>query len=104
MQFTILASLLIAATGINAAPSLSARLDAIPLSIFSGLGCNDSPTPLTTAFVPTDGSCFGISPIVSGNTDSGIIDQTLLKTLPAGCTRTLLFDYVNLKGLANDSD
>jgi hypothetical protein len=71
----------------NAAPSLSARLDAIPLSIFSGLGCNSGPTPLTTAYIPTDGSCFGISPIVSGNTDSGLIDQTLLKTLPAGCSR-----------------
>jgi hypothetical protein len=88
MQFITLATLLItAAVGTNAAPSLSARLDAIPLSIFSGLGCNDSPTPLTTAYVPTDGNCFGISPIVSGNTDSGLIDQTLLRTLPAGCSR-----------------
>jgi hypothetical protein len=90
MHFQSLTALLFAATAsVNAAPSLFKRLDAVPLSIFSGLGCNAGPTPLTTAFVPTDGKCFGISPIVSGNTDSGIIDQTLLKTLPAGCTRKL---------------
>tara|TARA_R110002003_G_scaffold3266_1_gene25013 strand:+ start:528 stop:818 length:291 start_codon:yes stop_codon:yes gene_type:complete len=90
MQFTTLATLLVAAVGINAAPAMEKRLDAVPLSIFSGTGCNSEPTALTTAYVPTDGSCFGISPIVSGNTDSGIIDQTLLRTLPAGCTRKYL--------------
>lgn len=87
MQFTTLATLFVAAIGINAAPAVEKRLDAVPLSIFSGTGCNSEPIALTTAYVPTDGSCFGISPIVSGNTDSGIIDQTLLRTLPPGCTR-----------------
>ena len=88
MHFTTVVALLVATVGINAAPALETRVDAVPLSIFSGTGCNQSPTAITTAYVPTDGSCFSISPIVSGNTDSGIIDQTLLRTLPADCTRT----------------
>jgi hypothetical protein len=91
MYFTSTTALFLAATAVSALPSsLSKRVDAIPLAIYSGLGCNSNPTPLTTAFVPTDGACFGISPIVSGNTDSGLIDQTLLKSLPKGCTRKLL--------------
>jgi hypothetical protein len=90
MQFTTLATLLVAAAGINAAPALEKRLEAIPLSIYSGLGCNSNPIPLTTAYIPTDGKCFGISPIVSGNTDSAIIDQVNLAKLPAGCTRKCL--------------
>jgi hypothetical protein len=84
MQFTTLATLLVAAAGINAAPALEKRLEAIPLSIYSGLGCNSNPIPLTTAC-----KCFGISPIVSGNTDSAIIDQVNLAKLPTGCTRKL---------------
>jgi hypothetical protein len=90
MQFTTVVALLVAAVGINAAPAMEKRLDSIPYSIFGGAGCNSSPTPLTTAYIPTDGSCFGISPLVSGDTDSGLIDQTKLKTLPAGCTRKSL--------------
>ncbi|KAF2826037.1 hypothetical protein CC86DRAFT_38293 [Ophiobolus disseminans] len=86
MHFSTLTTILLAATGISAFPALQKRLDAIPLSIYPSTGCNSGPTPLTTAFIPTDGSCFGISPIVSGNTDSGIISQSQLLALPAGCT------------------
>lgn len=57
------------------------------LQLVQSLGCNDGPTPVTTAWVPTDGSCFGISPIISGNTDSGMILQQNLATLPTGCKR-----------------
>jgi hypothetical protein len=103
MHFTSITTALILATAVSALPSsLTKRVDAIPLAIYSGLGCNSNPIPLTTAFVPTDGACFGISPIVSGNTDSGIIDQTLLKTLPKGCTRKLGFRFggvVERKGM-----
>ncbi|KAH8722414.1 hypothetical protein GQ44DRAFT_711783 [Phaeosphaeriaceae sp. PMI808] len=88
MQLFTVIALLIVAIGINAAPTLEKRLEAIPLSIFDGTGCNNNPVPLTTAWIPTDGKCFSISPIVAGNTDSGMIRQTNLATLPAGCTRT----------------
>lgn len=84
MQTSLFISLLFAATGIKAAPSLVARLATIPVGIYSGPGCNNTPGPATTANVPTDGSCFPISAIVSGNTDSGLIDMNLV-TLPAGC-------------------
>jgi hypothetical protein len=87
MQFTTAIALLIAAVGINAAPAgMSKRLDAIPLSFYSGAGCNTG-TAVTTAYIPTDGSCFPTSPIFSGNTDSALISQTNLQTMPAGCTR-----------------
>lgn len=84
MQFTV-ATLLFAAAVSGAA--VEKRLDAIPLSIYESDGCNNGPTPATTAYIPTDGSCFGVSPIISGNTDSGIISQSNLAALPAGCTR-----------------
>jgi hypothetical protein len=87
MHFTTALAVLIAATGIAAAPTKEKRLDAVPLSIFLGTGCNSNPIAVTTAYVPTDGNCFSFSPIISGNTDSGIIDQTILRTLPAGCKR-----------------
>jgi len=90
MQFTTLATILAAATTISAAPALTKRVDAIPLSIFTGTGCNGNPVPITTAFVPTDGKCFSISPIVAGNVDSGLIRQSDIAALPAGCTRKLL--------------
>jgi hypothetical protein len=85
MHFTTFLAVLIAAT--TAAPVVERSLDAIPLSIFLGLGCNSKPIAVTTAYVPNDGKCFSISPIISGNTDSGIIDQTLLRKLPSGCRR-----------------
>ncbi|KAH7384281.1 hypothetical protein DE146DRAFT_221819 [Phaeosphaeria sp. MPI-PUGE-AT-0046c] len=85
MQFTTFATLLAVAVGINAV-AIEKRIDAIPLSIYQSAGCNDGPTPVTTAYIPTDGSCFGVSPIISGNTDSGIISQRNLAALPAGCT------------------
>jgi hypothetical protein len=82
MHFTSITTALILATAVSALPSsLAKRVDAIPLAIYSR---------------------FGISPIVSGNTDSGIIDQTLLKTLPKGCTRKLGFRFggvVERKGM-----
>jgi hypothetical protein len=90
MHFTTLPAILALALSASAAPAIEKRIDAVPLSIFTGTGCNSNPTPLTTAYVPTDGSCFGIAPILSGNTDSGLIDQVLLKTLPAGCSRKYL--------------
>ncbi|KAH7377812.1 hypothetical protein BKA66DRAFT_513411 [Pyrenochaeta sp. MPI-SDFR-AT-0127] len=94
MQFSSIIALLVVAVGVNAAPSveLSKRIDVIPLSIYESAGCNDGPNPVSTAFVPTDGSCFPISPIVSGNTDGGIISQTQLAALPAGCTLVVWFD------------
>lgn len=91
MQFTTVFALLVAAVGISAAPSqMSQRAASIPLNIYLGDGCNDSahPNPVATANVPTDGSCFPISPIVSGNTDSGRIDVP--GSLPAGCKRKSL--------------
>jgi hypothetical protein len=91
MQFTTLATLFVAAVGINAA-AIEKRVDSIPLNIYTGTGCNQG-RPITTAFIPTDGSCFGIAPILSGNTDSGLIDDTILKTLPTGCTRKC-YQYV----------
>ncbi|EAT82612.1 hypothetical protein HBI56_087120 [Parastagonospora nodorum] len=91
MHFSTLTSILLAATGINAA-ALSKRVDSIPLNIYTGTGCNQG-RPITTAFVPADGSCFGIAPILSGNTDSGLIDDTILKTLPKGCTLLVYSDF-----------
>ncbi|OAL05375.1 hypothetical protein IQ06DRAFT_312761 [Phaeosphaeriaceae sp. SRC1lsM3a] len=85
MQFTTIATLLAIAAGINAV-AIEKRLDAVPLSIYESAGCNNGPTPVTTAFIPTDGKCFSVSPIISGNTDSGIISQSQLLALPAGCT------------------
>ncbi|KAF1847161.1 uncharacterized protein K460DRAFT_275537 [Cucurbitaria berberidis CBS 394.84] len=84
MQFTTMVALLVATVGIHAAPNqMSKRLDTIPLGIYTGGGCNDPPFPTKPVFVanvPTDGSCFPIAP-VSGNTDSGRIDN--LPALPA---------------------
>jgi hypothetical protein len=85
MYTTLFVSFFLAITGINAAPSLVPRLPSIPVEIYTGAGCNNSPTPITTAYVPTDGSCFPISPIVSGNTDSGLLNTNQVM-LPAGCT------------------
>jgi hypothetical protein len=87
MQLITTLALLIAAVGINAAPAaeLTKRLDAIPLSIYAGSGCNTG-TVLTTAYVNTDGLCQGISPIFSGNTDSGLILPANLASLPKGCS------------------
>ncbi|OAL46411.1 hypothetical protein IQ07DRAFT_150251 [Pyrenochaeta sp. DS3sAY3a] len=96
MQFTTIVALLAVAVGINAAPSIevSKRIPAIPLSIYEGGGCNDPTRPerVTTAWVNTDGSCQGISPIVSGVTTSGRIDTDTLASLPAGCTLIAYFD------------
>ncbi|KAF2280137.1 uncharacterized protein EI97DRAFT_439202 [Westerdykella ornata] len=84
---TVLASLLFAAIGTQAAPSVHARqADSIPLNIYEGDGCNRGP-PITTANVPTDGSCFAFSPILSSQTDSARIDAA--GSLPAGCTLTI---------------
>lgn len=82
MQTKTIFSLLFAVTGINAAPGISRRQDAVPLQIYDSAGCNNGPTPVTTVFLPTDGSCFGFSPIVSANTDSGLVNTG---DLPAGC-------------------
>jgi hypothetical protein len=87
MQFTTTIALLMAAAGINAAPTeMSKRLETIPLSFYSGAGCNTG-IAVTTAYIPADGSCFPTSPIFSGNTDSAIILPTNLASLPAGCSR-----------------
>lgn len=85
MQTKAILSLLVAAVGINAAPSLAPRADSVPISVYNGSGCNSDPTPITVANVPTDGNCFGISPIVAGNTDSFRIEASQY-TVPAGCT------------------
>lgn len=84
MQTKAVLALLFAAAA-NAAPSLTPRAASVPISIFEGAGCNDNPNPVTIANVPTDGSCFPISPVISGNTDSGLIDDTQY-TVPAGCS------------------
>ncbi|KAF1994662.1 hypothetical protein P154DRAFT_624565 [Amniculicola lignicola CBS 123094] len=83
----IIASLILAATSIHAAPALEARqVTSVPLNIYEGAGCNSGPV-ISTTNVPTDGSCFPVSPIISGNTDSARID--LAGSLPRGCTLTL---------------
>lgn len=75
-------SFVLAAFGTSAAPNpISKRADSIPLTIYEGPSCTG--TILTTANVPTDGSCFGFSPILSGNTDSFRLD--VLNSLPEGC-------------------
>ncbi|KAL5120005.1 hypothetical protein ACEQ8H_002103 [Pleosporales sp. CAS-2024a] len=86
MLLTTLTALLLSTSGINAA-TLAQRLDSIPLSIYTGPGCNDGPA-VSTAYVPTDGSCFGISVVLSGTTDSGLISPLNLARLPAGCSPT----------------
>ncbi|USP81967.1 uncharacterized protein yc1106_09241 [Curvularia clavata] len=91
MQFTTVAILLAAAIGANAAPTdFSKRLDAVPLSIFSGEQCASQ--AVTTAYIPTDGSCFPTSPIFSGNTNSFYVDPANLSKLPAGCSLVIYQD------------
>jgi hypothetical protein len=87
MQFTTTLAFLVAAVGISAAPAaeMTKRIDTIPLSFYSGPGCNTG-IAVTTAYLPTDGSCFPTSPIFSGNTDSALVDPALLAKLPAGCS------------------
>ncbi|GAB1312006.1 hypothetical protein MFIFM68171_02216 [Madurella fahalii] len=80
-----IASLFLAAMGTHAAPSPEIRQAAIPLNIYDGDACGGP--VISTANVPRDGSCFGISPIVSGQTDSARIDVN--DALPNGCTLTL---------------
>jgi hypothetical protein len=89
MQFANALALLVSVIGINAVPAANVikRLDTIPLSFYSGAGCSTD-VSVTTVYIPADGSCFPTSPIFSGNTDSALIDQTNLATLPTGCTST----------------
>ncbi|KAF2875389.1 hypothetical protein BDV95DRAFT_616537 [Massariosphaeria phaeospora] len=94
----VLVSLFLAAVGTHAAPALEARQDpAIPLSIYEGGGCQGN--VITTAFIPTDGSCFGFSPILSQPTDSARID--LANALPTGCTLTV-FNTANCSPQGNN--
>jgi hypothetical protein len=98
MQFTTTIALLMAAVSINAAPTeMVKRLETIPLSFYSGPGCNSGPA-VTTAYIPADGSCFPTSPIFSGNTDSALILPTNLQKLPAGCTRKSSWDRCQYGG------
>jgi hypothetical protein len=86
----IIASIFLAAVGVYAAPAVEARqVESVPLNIYEGSGCNSGPV-VSTANVPTDGSCFPVSPIISGNTDSARID--VAGSLPQGCTRKLPHD------------
>lgn len=85
MQTTLLLTLLAAAVGINAAPSLSPRLTSIPVRVYDGPGCNSGPAA-TTANIPTDGLCFGIAPRLTQTTSSAMIHTDDLRALPAGCT------------------
>ena len=85
MQFTLATLLFAASAAVVNGAAIEKRIDAIPLSIYQSTGCNVG-IPVTTAYIPTDGACFSVSPIISGNTDSGIISQTNLAKLPAGCT------------------
>jgi hypothetical protein len=87
MQTKALLALLVAAVGINAAPApadLEARLTSIPVQVFNGPGCNEGPA-VSTANVPTDGSCFPISAILSGTTNSVLVDYRV--ALPSTCHR-----------------
>lgn len=96
MQFTTVAVFLAAAIGASAAPTdFTKRLDSIPLSIYSGEVCSSQ--GVTTAYIPTDGSCFPTSPIFSGNTNSFFVDPANLSKLPAGCSRKLLESYIVFK-------
>lgn len=103
MQFSTLITCFIAAASINAAPApMSKRLSDIPLKFYSGDKCNTSVSAgITTIYLPTDGKCFGTSPIISGNTDSAIIDTSVVKSLPAGCSSKLqnMFFFINSVGL-----
>ena len=83
--------MLAASTSTLAAPTpLFKRLYAIPLAIYSYDKCDPS-VSVTTAYIPTDGSCFQPSPIFSGNTNSFSINPADLARLPKGCTCKLLF-------------
>jgi hypothetical protein len=86
MQFTTVFAILIAATGITAAPTVDKRITSVDLKIFAGASCGTSDPAITTANIITDGVCrpIGVPPF-SGNTNAGF----LLNSLPAGCTRKL---------------
>ncbi|EDU48805.1 hypothetical protein PtrSN002B_010309 [Pyrenophora tritici-repentis] len=94
MQFSTLFTCLVAAVSINAAPtSISKRRSDIPLLFYSGDKCNTAISKgVTTIYLPTDGKCFGTSPIFSGNTDSAIIDKSVVSSLPTGCSIVLYTD------------
>ena len=85
---TALTLLLTLSTGTSAlALTPIKRLPTIPLSFYSGSGCNTD-IAVTTAYIPTDGTCFPTSPIFSGDTDSALISTVLLANLPPGCSGT----------------
>jgi hypothetical protein len=88
----VIASLLLAAVGTQAAPGLDARqVTSIPLSVYNGDNCGGP--VVTTVNVPTTGECFAFSPIVSGQTDSA---QLIVPgSLPAGCVCELPFLHKN---------
>jgi len=96
MQFSTLITCFIAAVSINAAPApMSKRLSDIPIKFYSGAKCDTSVSAgVTTIYLPTDGKCFGTSPIISGNTDSAIIDTSVVKSLPAGCSSKFQNQFV----------
>ncbi|KAF2275586.1 uncharacterized protein EI97DRAFT_459060 [Westerdykella ornata] len=93
MKASIIASIAVAATGINAAPAeLAPRLTSIPLSIYDSPGCNNGPAS-SIANIPTDGSCFPTTAILTANTNSVLINTENLAALPAGCTVTLYDNF-----------
>ncbi|KAF2682798.1 hypothetical protein K458DRAFT_390712 [Lentithecium fluviatile CBS 122367] len=87
MQIKSIVALFVATVGINAAPSADRRATSVPITIYEGTGCNTNPVPITVANVPTDGTCFGISPIVSGP-DSYRVESSQYVIRP-GCNITV---------------
>ncbi|EMD65133.1 hypothetical protein GGP41_003772 [Bipolaris sorokiniana] len=90
----LLAALFSSAT---AAPlAASSSLDAgVPLSIWGGQSCTGS--GVSVSYIPTDGKCFGTSPIFSGNTDSFRITADNLAKLPSGC-KVIAYDNDGCQG------
>ncbi|KAF2729705.1 hypothetical protein EJ04DRAFT_446677 [Polyplosphaeria fusca] len=85
-SFTILATLLSLA-GIHAAPApepLTKRVSDVSINIYDGASCGTSQGAVSVASIPADGGCYGISAILTQNTDAGLITTQL----PAGCTVT----------------
>lgn len=85
MQFTLfLSTLLVAAAGVSAAPAevqFTKRAESVPVDIYNGGICTG--TIASTTYLPTDGLCFPLYAILSGNTNSVKIPAG---ALPAGCT------------------
>ncbi|EMD87822.1 hypothetical protein COCC4DRAFT_172989 [Bipolaris maydis ATCC 48331] len=67
----------------------------VPLSIWGGQSCNSQ--GVSVSYIPIDGTCFGTSPIFSGNTDSFQITADNIPALPSGC-KVIAYDTDGCQG------